>query len=297
MSNPSVDNAWETLRPMVEWAEGFVPIFLFSANAESVRELRIRLDQALRLSTRRLKPLLPDTPEEIARVVDKLLDPKKPLGQPVWLELTRHADHPARLLARQRLLGTLNEKRFLLEQCYRQPLVLVLPPEDKRRLHALAPDLWAVRGTTLDVRPSGDRHPVLAFGDKHEAIAALDRMQRALTHPAATAATSAAEREWMRQTQATQNFERISLADGFVAFEDAMERGALNAAKEIAGQTLAFARQSVARQTTSPQALRDLSISLDNVGQVSRDLGDLEAARTAYEESLALRRQLRASLG
>jgi tetratricopeptide (TPR) repeat protein len=43
--------------------------------------------------------------------------------------------------------------------------------------------------------------------------------------------------------------------------------------------------------------LRDLSVSLDNVGQVARDLGRPEEAREAYQESLALRRQLRAALG
>ncbi len=43
--------------------------------------------------------------------------------------------------------------------------------------------------------------------------------------------------------------------------------------------------------------MRDLSISLDNVGQTERDLGNLEAARTAYRESLELRRHLREALG
>ena len=38
--------------------------------------------------------------------------------------------------------------------------------------------------------------------------------------------------------------------------------------------------------------LRDLSVSLDNVGGVAGDLGDLSAARVAFEESLSLRRQL-----
>ena len=41
--------------------------------------------------------------------------------------------------------------------------------------------------------------------------------------------------------------------------------------------------------------MRDLSVSLDNVGNVERDLGDLGAARAAYRESLELRRQLRAA--
>ena len=40
------------------------------------------------------------------------------------------------------------------------------------------------------------------------------------------------------------------------------------------------------RSARRPQALRDLSVSLNKVGDVERDLGDLEAARAAYRESL-----------
>ena len=48
----------------------------------------------------------------------------------------------------------------------------------------------------------------------------------------------------------------------------------------------------------TPQALRDLSISLYPVaGDVERDLGNLEAARTVYRESLDLCRRLRAAVG
>ena len=46
-----------------------------------------------------------------------------------------------------------------------------------------------------------------------------------------------------------------------------------------------------------PQALRDLSASLDNVGRVERDLGNLEAVRSAYRESLELCRRLREAVG
>ncbi|MGH7059573.1 MAG: tetratricopeptide repeat protein, partial [Stellaceae bacterium] len=46
-----------------------------------------------------------------------------------------------------------------------------------------------------------------------------------------------------------------------------------------------------------PQALRDLSVSLNNVGAVERDLGNLEAARAAYRESLDIARRLREAVG
>ena len=43
--------------------------------------------------------------------------------------------------------------------------------------------------------------------------------------------------------------------------------------------------------------MRDLSISLNNVSQTEGDLGNLEAARSTYRESLELRRRLREALG
>jgi hypothetical protein len=38
--------------------------------------------------------------------------------------------------------------------------------------------------------------------------------------------------------------------------------------------------------------MRDLSMTLNNVAAVERELGDPDAARAAYQESLDLRRQL-----
>jgi hypothetical protein len=38
--------------------------------------------------------------------------------------------------------------------------------------------------------------------------------------------------------------------------------------------------------------LHDLSVSLERMGDVERDLGDLEAARAVYRECLAIRQQL-----
>ena len=42
----------------------------------------------------------------------------------------------------------------------------------------------------------------------------------------------------------------------------------------------------------TPIALRDLSVSLDRVGDIARDSGDLDSARAAYTESLELRRRI-----
>ncbi|KFA89104.1 hypothetical protein [Archangium violaceum] len=61
--------------------------------------------------------------------------------------------------------------------------------------------------------------------------------------------------------------------------------------------SLSLARQLRAASGDTPEALRDLSISLDNVGALQERLGNLPAASAASEESLSLARQLRAALG
>ncbi|MEI7869509.1 MAG: hypothetical protein WCI11_16595, partial [Candidatus Methylumidiphilus sp.] len=58
-------------------------------------------------------------------------------------------------------------------------------------------------------------------------------------------------------------------------------------------ESLVLRRQLRDSLGDTPQALRDLSVSLNNVGKVEADLGNLEPARAAYRESLVLRRQLR----
>ena len=62
--------------------------------------------------------------------------------------------------------------------------------------------------------------------------------------------------------------------------------------KALSDATLAIARELVQRNPDSADARRDVSVSLDNVGQVALAGGDLPAARRAYTDSLELRREL-----
>ena len=57
-------------------------------------------------------------------------------------------------------------------------------------------------------------------------------------------------------------------------------------------ESLALDRRLVDAYGETPQALRDLSVSLDRLGDVQRETGEVAAATAAYEESLALRRRL-----
>ena len=71
--------------------------------------------------------------------------------------------------------------------------------------------------------------------------------------------------------------------------------GNLEGARGAYRESLELCRQLREAVGDTPQALRDLSISLDNVSRVERDLGNLEAARSAFRESLEIARRLRRS--
>jgi tetratricopeptide (TPR) repeat protein len=71
----------------------------------------------------------------------------------------------------------------------------------------------------------------------------------------------------------------------------------LGEASRVYEEALGVCRQLLETSGETPEALRDLSVSLDNVGDVRRARGELAAAAQAYEESLELRRQLREALG
>ena len=203
---------------------------------------------------------------------------------------------------RQRILflHRLNENRSALEQNIRQPVVIVLPVAERLAVSVHAPDLWAVRSFTKQL-------PTLAPSRPDTSLPPIGESK---TGMALATEPSPAEQEWTRLLSLNQNTDGLNLWDGFAAFDAALERGSLDAARHIANETLTMARQrskpkagffsrwlKSTDSTADPQALRDLSVSLNKVGKVEADLGNLEPARAAYRESLELRRQLRASLG
>ncbi|WP_207185877.1 tetratricopeptide repeat protein, partial [Rubrivivax gelatinosus] len=67
--------------------------------------------------------------------------------------------------------------------------------------------------------------------------------------------------------------------------------GTIAAASELFIQALALHR-SLVRELNTPQARRDVSVSLDNVGQVAQAQGDWAQAKSLYRESLEVRRTL-----
>ncbi len=87
----------------------------------------------------------------------------------------------------------------------------------------------------------------------------------------------------------------ILLRSHFIALDQAVQTllaaGDTTGAKTAAERSLSIARE-LAKDKANAQAQRDVSVSLETIGDVKRQLGDSAGALAVYEESLAIRREL-----
>jgi tetratricopeptide (TPR) repeat protein len=289
-ASPALEAIWRDLRPHLEWAQGFALVFLFAGHPQPVEFLRDRLAESLQPRTLWLTVIAPPTPGEVAAAVEQILDARPDPGRgPLWVELWRGAEKEGWPRARRQALQRLNERRFLLERDVARPMILVLPREERGRVYVEAPDLWAVRSLTADLPAPIETGRVTAL--------TLFRDDPALL----SASPGPAEIEWARLLERAADPASLDLRDGFAAFASGIERGDLAAARAIANQTLDIARHQFAAiggpSEVRNEASRNLSIALDNVGDIERDLGNLEAARAVYRESLDLCRRLHEAVG
>jgi tetratricopeptide (TPR) repeat protein len=102
-------------------------------------------------------------------------------------------------------------------------------------------------------------------------------------------------REW-RRLRDMGSAEHGGLVAGGRAFDALMRRGRIAEAREAAAWMVETARSRLAVAPDDPAALRDLSVSLDNVGNTDRALGDWEQARAAFAEGLEIATRLAAAL-
>ncbi|MBL8297434.1 MAG: hypothetical protein JNN30_03705 [Rhodanobacteraceae bacterium] len=185
--------------------------------------------------------------------------------------------------ARRRFLARFNERRFLLEQRVRRPAVIVLPADARDDAQRMAPDLWHVRAASHRLASPRRGIPVAAAASEQAISAAPPG--RGLAYPGAAA-------DWERST-ATGDGKAAFLPLAGRAIDELLTSGRLAEAASVAAQALRIARD----RTTPLAAGRELSISLDNVGQVARAQGDWSSAERAYRESLEISRQLVERLG
>ena len=307
--NPALERIWRELRPHLGWANGFNLVFLFADHPAAVDILRSRFDDSLHLRTLRLRVLMAESPDALGGITEAILT-ARPGSGPLWVELWRQGEDPDWRRARAALMQRLNERRSILEKKVCLPLVMVLPTAERGGIYSLAPDLWAVRSFTAQLTGLAGpipTHPRSIVSYEAEFKPNIDFSSPGL-----------AELEWARLLERTVDPMRLNPWDGVAAFEAAMERGDLQAARRVASETLQLTRTQLytgndkkpsrwgqitrllrksQRPPPDPDRQRNLSAALDNLGGVEADLGNLEPARAAYRESLELRRQLRDALG
>jgi tetratricopeptide (TPR) repeat protein len=279
---------WPRLRRSLRIADGFALYFVFTDWPEQVAAGKAYLESVLRLRTLRLREVRPESADGlVSQAMDTLLGAKASKAskaQPVWVECWRYTEDESWDRERQKLLARLNEGRGRLETEFASPLILVLPRNRVTETAETAPDLWSIRRLTLHLaRPApapvaGERPPQAEASTKPPESDVFERAERRLE-------------AWRRQVGAAS----ANLWDAWQAVESLREAGHLEEALAVAVEALTLARSH--REEGNRDGLRTLSIALDNLGDVSSDQGNLEAARAAYQESLELSRQLRAAQG
>ncbi len=238
-----------------------------------------------------LRSLEVQAPAALAsEVLPRLLSPDSYADAPHWLDLSLYSGDEWQA-ARLNFLARLNEQREKLRRTLSRPLILILPASEREQVKALVPDLWAIRDLSLD--SSAELLATTATTvPEQEPPADL----AAMAEFPFTEYEQSQLAEWERAS-AKGGMERGVLLAGDAALAACLRRGRYAKAGQIAEASLSIARALRAAVGETPEALRDLSISLDNVGRVAQALGRWQAAAQVYEESLQIRRDVRAAVG
>ncbi|MFA7242888.1 MAG: tetratricopeptide repeat protein, partial [Sulfuricellaceae bacterium] len=310
-----LETIWRNLRPHIEEARGFTLVYLFTRHPAPVDFLRGRLADSLIIHSLPLRALPFNGPATVETTLNALLSSRPLNGQhpPIWLEMWRESNDADWQTALRQVLARLNERRFLLERDVDCPLVLVLPADLRASIANLAPDLWTVRAFTADL-PMPETVIVQAEVSPATPFVPL---------PVEDETPDAAEREWRRLWDNTQDKQRIDIWMGVTAVDAALARMDISAAQRITSElmqivrpspcakdadqrNLSFARRIAAKimQIVRPSPSkkedadqRNLSVALNKQGEVAKARGKLDDALNAYRESLEIRRTLRASTG
>ena len=280
------DSAVRLLRHL-EWQNGFSIVFLFVDDGQAER-LRLWLNQRLDFAGRPIHRVIPvEFPGEPGVLVERLLTlpHSLPVDVPVWIDAFQHSSDVAWNDARRVFLARLNERRFLLERDFGHALVVLLPRSFRQEARNIAPDIWHVRAFSDELAaPQLPDAPALEERERGGRPAVLSRLPEQAVR---------AEGEWEKVRHHAP--ERINLALGWSAVDALCAASALHDAATAAAAVLAAARARLANAPDESGRLRDLSVSLNKVGQVAWARGALGEAEAAYRESLDLRRQLAAS--
>ncbi|MGE0680517.1 MAG: tetratricopeptide repeat protein [Candidatus Binatia bacterium] len=228
----------------------------------------------------------------------------------------------------------LNERRDALRRHLAGGLVLAAPPEIKPRVRDAAPDLWSVRALVVELPLEIDKryrttdHEGISVGraaseflpattpDIKFALAEAHRLeQQEGAHSTAyaqlllrageglleqerapEAVTIARKAVDVLQNLPTGN--QIDLAAALTQLSRAEAAdGDLPSARDHAMRAVALQEASLAQQKQQAAALQELSLMIDRLVDIHRELNDLPIALTLCEKKVTLDRRLRDTLG
>jgi tetratricopeptide (TPR) repeat protein len=284
----------------LEWQpQGFSLVFLF-ADVGPALSLANWLDQRLvglgMLLERR--SAANDFVSQPQKLVDEIIIAHPPGNDAsrsaLWLWLHLHSFDEQWNRARRIFLARLNERRYLLERDFGRPLILVMPSAFRSDARTIAPDLWAIRALTEELRAQQSAGVQVAEG---ASLPSLAPSAVGLIEPPRTdaSATLRAYTDWRRTHAAAP--EQAFLATARDAVGELLQVGRPADAKVVAGEALRIAQKRAEASPDSPAHLRDVSVSLDSVAGVAQAQGNWAEADGLFREGLAIRRQLLERLG
>ena len=293
------ESAWQTLRASLEWAHEFGLIFIFGSGGPSKEALFTRADDLMRSQARPFQRLQAQSADDLLHKLLPILAEPASLhvaaNIPLWLNLDAHPNDAQWNTARTQFLSRLNERRARLVRENSRSVVLVLPQGWTKQAAQAAPDLWTIRqpGLYLPAGPPADGNSSSQQSQNSVGEASVLTVSGPKGRPRELPAPV---RRWLQASE-TGELDVMTVWDGTQAADAALETGETALALRIAHQTSQTARSAITNQGTTPERLRDLSVSMNKLGDVARALGQLQEAKTAYAEGETLSRQLLADFG
>ncbi|MBF0369629.1 MAG: tetratricopeptide repeat protein [Magnetococcales bacterium] len=288
------EEIWTRFSTHMQFSGGFGLFVIFSSFPGLINLFRERLELQLQFQVNRLQPVRTEEPLDLPDHLLALIREEKPglreMRAPLWVEFWERGDETDRdswEKARVALLHRLNLQRDLLRSRLSRPFILVLPGDYRPHIREIAPDFWSVRthNFILDSSLLSTTPPAQFFD-----VGSRDPgKEPTIFHPELAEAML---REWQRVKDRSGPG---VIQAGFHAVDVTLEMGQGERGKEIAERVLELAR--AAAKTETPEALRDLSISLNKAGAIQEQLGELEGAEKAFGESLEISRRLLQSVG
>ncbi|MEA1935016.1 MAG: hypothetical protein U9N60_11435 [Thermodesulfobacteriota bacterium] len=278
--NPDGEDAWLRLKQHLKWCDHFALGFIFTDHSKVVHVFRERLAGIYRARVTRLKTPVPNRPSDLFnKLLPDLIHPsvhQQALQAPCWIDLSmQQGDEWTR--ARLAFLARLNEQREPMRRALNRPLVLLLPIAERTRIKELVPDLWAIRDFSLVTDSWLKPKPACptAPAQKTTASFPLTDYEHSLIM------------EWERlQTKKTLDRGFLLAADR--ALHVSLRTGRYSLASRIASSQEQTARKRLHASGETPEALRDLSVSLDNVGNTAKAMGQWDKAGKNFKEGLAI---------